>query len=94
MENALDQLSASALRKLLIAEVQVFIKYLDDGSLEELKKKKIYLTEILHLITEKERQEMAPLEWGKNSTPLPVLPLFHNSFLSEDDKDLPASAGA
>lgn len=74
MEKAPNKLSASDLRRLLIMEIHVFIKYLDDGSIEELKKKKDYLTEILSLLTEKERQEMEPLEWGKNSTPLPAFP--------------------
>jgi hypothetical protein len=93
MEKAHDKLSASDLRKLLIMEINVFIKSLDDGSIEELKKKKIYLTEILNLLTEKERQEMEPLQWGKNSTTLPDFPPQNNSFSLADDNNSPKSDG-
>ena len=85
MEKAPYKLSASDLRRLLIIEIHVFIKYLDDGSIEELKRKKDYLTEILNLLTEKERQEMEPLEWGKNSTPSPVFPPPNNLVPLESD---------
>ena len=93
MEKVPDKLSASDLRKLLIMEINVFIKYLDNGSIEELKNKKIYLTEILNLLTEKERQETEPLQWGKNSTTLPEFPPQNNSISLADDDDSPKSHG-
>lgn len=68
MEKAPKELSASALRKLLIVEVQKFISSLDYGSTEELQQKKDRLKEILHSLTEKERHEMARILWGKNTS--------------------------
>jgi len=68
MENYLKNLSAHALRKLLIKEVEKFIKCLDSGNLEELQLMKAHLKEIFSLLSEKERQEMAPILWGKDST--------------------------
>jgi len=53
-----------------------------------LKMKKSYLTEILNMITEKERQEMEPLEWGKNSTSLPIFLPKNESVSSNDQNDL------
>ena len=58
MEKAPKELSASALRKLLIVEVERFITSLDHGSTEELQEKKDRLKEILHSLTEKERAEI------------------------------------
>jgi hypothetical protein len=68
MQNYLKDLSAHALRKLLIKEVEKFIKCLDSGNLGELQLMKGHLKEIFSLLTEKERQEMAPILWGKDST--------------------------
>ena len=67
MEKAPKELSASALRKLLIVEVERFITSLDHGSTEELQEKKDRLKEILHSLTEKERAEMSRILWGKNT---------------------------
>ena len=72
----MKDLSAHALRKLLIKEVEKFIKCLDNGTLEELQLMKAHLKDILSLLTEKEQQEMAPILWGKSS------PDFHK-FLVE-----------
>ena len=66
MENTLEQLSASALRRLLITEVQKFIAALDTGSTRELDEMKARLKRIYDLIAEKERAENLPLNWGKN----------------------------
>ncbi len=68
MEKTLEELSASALRNLLIEEVKRFIISLDYSSIEELQELKLHLKNIFDLITEKERLEMIPLTWGKNST--------------------------
>lgn len=68
MEKALDELSASALRNLLIEEIKKFILSLDHGSTEELQAMKLHLRNIFDLLVEKERKEIAPLVWGKNST--------------------------
>ena len=68
MENYLSSLSAHTLRKLLIKEVEKFIKSLDSGNLEELQLMKAHLKDIYSILSEKERQEMAPILWGKNST--------------------------
>jgi hypothetical protein len=68
MENYLSNLSAHTLRKLLIKEVEKFIKCLDSGNLEELQLMKAHLKDIYSILSEKEQQEMAPILWGKNST--------------------------
>lgn len=68
MKKALKDLSASTLRHLLIEEINKFIICLDTGSTEELQQLKLQLREILDLLNEKEKKEMAPLVWGKNST--------------------------
>lgn len=68
MENYLKDLSAQSLRKLLIKEVEKFIKCLDYGNLNELQLMKVNLKDIFNLLAEKERQEMTPIIWGKNST--------------------------
>lgn len=68
MEKALNELSASTLRHLLIEEVNKFIDCLDSGSTEELQQMKLRLREIFALLREKELLEMAPLIWGRNST--------------------------
>ena len=67
MEKAISDLSASTLRKLLTAEIQLFIDCLDSGSIEELEKKKEKLKEIFKQLSEKELLEMAPLIWGRNA---------------------------
>ncbi len=69
-EKALEKNTASALRNLLIQEVKKFIVCLDHSPTEELQEMKHYLTNILNLITEKEREEITPIPWGKNSTPI------------------------
>jgi len=86
MENYLSELSAHALRKLLIKEVERFIKCLDNGNLEELQLMKNHLKDIFNLLSEKERQEMAPILWGKNSTNL-------DQILSEMKIVLPGAPG-
>ena len=68
MEKALEELSASALRNLLIEEVKKFIVALDNDTTDELDRKKLQLRKIFNLITEKEKKENIPLIWGKNST--------------------------
>jgi hypothetical protein len=68
MENALEELSASALRNLLIEEVKKFIVALDNDPTDELDRKKSQLRKIFNLIREKEQKENIPLTWGKNST--------------------------
>jgi hypothetical protein len=68
MEKALEELSASALHKLLIEEVNKFIVCLDHGPIAELVQMKYRLRKIFDLIAEKEREENSPIVWGKNST--------------------------
>jgi hypothetical protein len=68
MEKALEVLSVSALRNLLIEEVRKFILCLDHSPTDELVQMKGKLRMIFDLITEKEREERTPLVWGKNST--------------------------
>jgi hypothetical protein len=68
MEKALEELSASNLRNLLIEEVKKFIIALDSDPTHELEQRKRHLRKIFVLITEKEKKEMIPLVWGKNST--------------------------
>ena len=67
MEKALEELSASALRNLLIEEVKKFIIALDNDPTDELDRKKLHLRKIFNLITEKEKKEKIPLVWGKNA---------------------------
>ena len=71
MEKALETLSASELRNLLITEVNKFIAALEHGSTDELQHMKLRLRKITDLITEKEKAEIIPLVWGKNSTQPP-----------------------
>ena len=66
MENLLEILSASALRKLLIEEVKSFVECLDKASSEELQQKRSRLIAIYKAVTEKEKYEMIPLNWGNN----------------------------
>ena len=68
MEKAITHLSASALRKLLTEEIKLFIHCLDNGSIEELEKKKEKLKEIFKQLTEKELIEMAPLIWSRTAS--------------------------
>ena len=68
MEKALENLSTSALRNLLIDEIKKFILHLDHGSTEELMAMKLHLRNIFDRITEKEREDAGPLKWGKGST--------------------------
>jgi hypothetical protein len=68
MEKALEELTASVLRNLLIVEVKKFIACLEYSSTEELQEMKLHLKKILDLITKKELAEVTPLTWGKNST--------------------------
>lgn len=68
MEKTLEELSASALRNLLIEEVKKFIVALDNDTTDELDRRKLHLRKIFNLITEKEKKEKIPLIWGKNST--------------------------
>ena len=66
MEKALEELSVSALRNLLIEEVKKFISCLDYSPTEELVQMKGKMRMIFDLIAEKEREERIPLVWGKN----------------------------
>ena len=68
MEKAISDLSASTLRKQLIEEIKEFIECLDDGSIQDLEKRKEKLKEIFKHLSEKELIEMAPLIWGRNSS--------------------------
>jgi hypothetical protein len=68
MKKALEELSASALRNLLIEEIKKFIVALDNDTTDELDQKKLQLRKIFTLIREKEQKEKTPLIWGKNST--------------------------
>jgi hypothetical protein len=68
MEKALEELSTSALRNLLIEEVKKFILFLDHGPILELVQMKYRLRKIYELIAEKEREEEKLIAWGKNST--------------------------
>jgi len=68
MEKAISELSASTLRNLLNEEIRSFIDCLDNGSIEELEKKKEKLKEIFKQLTEKELLEMAPIIWGRHSS--------------------------
>ena len=61
MEKALEELSASALRNLLIEEVKKFIVALDNDTTDELDRKKFQLRKIFNLITEKEKKENVSL---------------------------------
>ncbi|HEY4286653.1 MAG TPA: hypothetical protein VGN00_06095 [Puia sp.] len=74
MEKALEEMSASALRNLLIEEVKKFIIALDIDSTEDLDRRKLKLRKIFNLISEKEKKENLPLIWGKNSTNQPKPP--------------------
>jgi hypothetical protein len=67
MEKALIQLSASALRNLLIQETRAFIECLDNGTPEELDARKLRLQEIHEVLDEKERKEMEPIAWSRRS---------------------------
>jgi hypothetical protein len=68
MDKALEELSASALRNLLIVEVKIFIYYLEQGPIPELTQMKDRLRKIYELIAEKEREEEKAITWGKNTT--------------------------
>jgi hypothetical protein len=67
MERALEELSLTALRNLLIEEVKKFTAALDVSSSDELQAMKYRLRRIFDLISEKEKAEVRPLPWGKNS---------------------------
>ncbi len=68
MNNVHRTPSASALRHLLIEEIENFIRGLEHRSLADLKTNKLAIKEILILLREKEGKETTPLIWGKNST--------------------------
>ncbi len=68
MNKAYQDLSASALRHLLIVEIENFIRGLEHRSLDDLKTNKLAIQEILNSLREKEGKETTPLVWGKNST--------------------------
>jgi hypothetical protein len=67
MNKALEDLSVSALRNLLIEEVKKFIICLDGSPTDELVQMKGRLRMIFDLIARKERDERSTLVWGKNS---------------------------
>ena len=58
MENYLKDLSAQSLRKLLIKEVEKFIKCLDYGNLKELQLMKVNLKDIFNLLAERKAISM------------------------------------
>lgn len=66
MEKALEELSASALRNLLIQEIKVFIVALDFSSTEELQAMKYRLRTIFDRIAENERVEVRSSAGEKN----------------------------
>ena len=68
MEKPLEDLSVSSLNNLLNAEIRQFIIALDHSSTDDLERMKLRLKEIYNLINVKEKAEMIPLKWGKNST--------------------------
>jgi hypothetical protein len=68
MEKVLVQLSASALRNLLIQETRAFIECLDNGTPEELHARKLRLQEIHEALDQKERKEMEPIAWSRHSS--------------------------
>ena len=68
MEKPLEELSAFALRNLLIEEVKQFTIALDSGSTEQLQAMKYRLRLIFDLIAEKEKEEVKPLAWGNSSS--------------------------
>ena len=72
MEDALNDLSASHLRTVLLKEIRLFIDCLDSGSAEELQARKDRVKNILALLTDKELVEMAPLNRGGNGDRLPT----------------------
>jgi len=72
METPLAQLNATALRKLLITEVKVFIDCLETTPPERLQEMRDQLITIYKILTEKEQIEMLPLVWGRNTTNKPV----------------------
>ena len=78
METALEDQSASELRRILIEEVKSFIKSLDISPAEDLDQKKLRLKAIVRLLDIKEPEEMKRIVWGKNSTPPPT-------FMAETD---------
>ena len=83
----MEELSASALRNLLIEEVKKIIISLDHRSIEELVQIKGRLREIFDLIADKERQEGLPLAWGKNSIQPSKDTIVEYSPLFIDQKD-------
>jgi hypothetical protein len=68
MEKPLEQLSATVLRKLLITEVKTFIACLETVSPEKLQEMRDRLIAIYKVLAEKEKIEMLPLVWGRNSS--------------------------
>lgn len=72
MDEPFDQLSATALRKLLITEVKTFVAALETTPHETLQEMRNRLIAIYKLLTEKEQLEMLPLVWGRNSTNKPA----------------------
>ena len=67
MDEPLDQLSATTLRKLLITEVKTFVACLENTSPEKLQEMRNRLIAIYKSLTEKEQLEMLPLIWGRNA---------------------------
>ena len=67
MDEPFDQLSATALRNLLITETKTFVAGLDTIPHERLQEMRNRLIAIYKLLTEKEQLEMLPLVWGRNS---------------------------
>jgi hypothetical protein len=68
MNEAHQDLSASALRHLLIEEIENFIRGLEHRSTVDLLTNKWRIKEVMDSLREKESKESAPLIWGKRST--------------------------
>lgn len=98
MDEPLDQLSATVLRKLLITEVKTFVASLETTSTERLQEMRNRLIAIYKTLTEKEQLEMLPLVWGRNavdkeSAADPVPPVVHAmETLRAPDENGPAEA--
>lgn len=86
MNKAYQELSASALRFLLIEEIENFIRGLEQKSVKELQANKLKIKEVLNFLRDKESKEMTLLLWGKNSTEdAKIIPLIEE--LEDQAKD-------
>lgn len=67
MDHPFEQMSATALRKLLLIEVKAFVDGLDNIPPERLQEMRNRLIAIYKTLRDKEQLEMLPLVWGRNS---------------------------